>query len=146
MRGWWPICVSLTALLLLVGCGRSDRPALYPATGTVTYEGKPLAGASVTFFPESGMVAVGSTDDAGNFSLKTQGVAGASAGSFRVVVTAVEQSRSMTAEEMEKLSDAERKKIFKSLIPIKYGDPNASELTASVSADRPNEFTFTLVK
>ena len=41
--------------VLLAGCGTSgDRPELGEVTGTITFNGKPLANAQVAFRPVSG--------------------------------------------------------------------------------------------
>jgi hypothetical protein len=63
-----------SALLLLAtaaGCGPS-RPALLPAEGVVTLDGKPLAEASVVFQPAGGgRPATGITDANGRFKVGT---------------------------------------------------------------------------
>jgi len=53
------------------GCG-SGGPELVPLTGTVTLDGEPVEGASVTFMPQfTGQPATGTTDVTGKFSLRT---------------------------------------------------------------------------
>ncbi len=39
--------------LVLTGCGGESRPPLFPASGTVRFDGKPLAHAMVVFHPKS---------------------------------------------------------------------------------------------
>jgi hypothetical protein len=67
-------CAVLAAVALFGwagGCG-SGGPELVPLTGTVTLDGNPVEGASVTFMPQSsGQPATGTTDAAGKFTLKT---------------------------------------------------------------------------
>jgi len=67
----WSLCYA--SLCISLGCsGRPDRPATYPVSGKVTYRGKPVAGASVAFrAPGAPRLAVGTTDEAGNFRLTT---------------------------------------------------------------------------
>ena len=58
------------ALALATGCG-DGRPARIPVSGTVTYRGKPLDGANVTFVPKGSRPASGQTDAQGRFTLQT---------------------------------------------------------------------------
>jgi hypothetical protein len=93
-------CESRTASLLLafgvlalVGCG-TDLP-LAPVSGTVTFEGQPLAGASITTQPigvdsdSPGSGSFGQTDDQGRFELELvkPAVKGAIIGEHRVIIT-----------------------------------------------------------
>ena len=65
-------CVAL--MVTLVGCGAS-HPPLTIVTGTVTYDGEPLADATVAVMPDGGdgtaKPADGKTDKNGNFTLVT---------------------------------------------------------------------------
>lgn len=64
-----------------IGCGRSDLPELGRVEGTVTLDGKPLAGVVVTFSPQKGRPAVANTDSAGKYdAMYTHGVKGATVG------------------------------------------------------------------
>lgn len=62
----------LAAGCLSPGCNQADQRSTYPVRGNITYQGKPLAGASVTFFADgASRAAVGKTDAAGSFQLTT---------------------------------------------------------------------------
>ena len=61
---------AFVALALAAGCGQGG-PATAPVVGTVTLDGRPLAGALVLFQPSQGVPARGITDDDGGFSLTT---------------------------------------------------------------------------
>lgn len=71
MRTW----ISLVLLgVTLGGCsgGGGSVPTLAPVSGTVTLDGKPLAGAAVSFVPQAGTEgagAFGTTDAEGRFTL-----------------------------------------------------------------------------
>lgn len=146
MRNLVPTILVVTIALGLSGCQKSDRPKLYPVTGTITYDGAPLADATVTFLPENGKVAVGATDASGNYTLYTQGEPGATEGMFRISIVAEAQTKKYTPEEFEKLTDAERAKAHQSRIPARYANPNGAELTATVTPSGPNHFPFNLDK
>ena len=66
------LCVAL--MVTVVGCG-SSHPPLTVVTGTVTYDGEPLADATVAVMPDGGdgtaKPADGKTDKNGNFTLVT---------------------------------------------------------------------------
>ena len=63
------------AVLAAAGCGgadgEADRPPRLPVTGTVTYNGAPLADAQITFNPETagGTAAFARTDAEGHYEL-----------------------------------------------------------------------------
>ncbi len=83
---------SAALLLLFTGCGpASDGPRLVPVSGTVTLDGKPLSGATVTFIPTGetrGTDASGRTDGSGKYSLTTpKGQAGTAAGTYKVTIS-----------------------------------------------------------
>jgi len=65
-------CVAL--MVTLVGCGAS-HPSLTVVTGTVTYDGEPLADATIVLMPDGGdgtaKTADGRTDAQGQFKLVT---------------------------------------------------------------------------
>jgi hypothetical protein len=78
----------------LAGCSKPQQPweQVYPASGFVKYQGKPLSGALVTLIPEDAAVPssvrpTAVTDDEGAFEVGTYSVAdGAPAGKYKVLV------------------------------------------------------------
>jgi hypothetical protein len=82
-------------LVFAVGCGGGGPtgPKMYPVSGTLTVGGKPIAGINVTLMPADmsmgSIISSGKTNDSGKFSLSgTNGVAGAVAGKYKVVLAA----------------------------------------------------------
>jgi hypothetical protein len=90
----------LTGLLLIAGCSAGAKLPTVPASGTVTYKGQALEGATVTFLPqskdESAKGASAQTDSQGRFSMQTylgggsQTSPGALPGDYFVTVTKAE--------------------------------------------------------
>jgi hypothetical protein len=121
-------------LLLVAGCSGPAGPQIAPAQGTVTWRGAPVAGAQVTFMPQGGRLATGTTDDQGKFKLSTLGQAdGALVGNHAVTVTKrVPLSNEPYAPE-------------RSEIPPQYAVATTSPLKAEVTAAGPNDFSFELV-
>jgi hypothetical protein len=138
-RGPW-VCVCVATLLLAPGCGKSDRPVMGSVEGVVTYAGQPLAGATVSFIPETAgdRAAGGTTDDSGRYRLTTfDPNDGAIVGKYRVTVTKREEAAAVkvpeglsgaAAEEMQERANA----VGKPLVPEKYFRPESSGLTAEV--------------
>jgi hypothetical protein len=82
------------ATACLVGCGGSDD-AVVPVSGTVTLEGKPLAGAQISFSPESrnarGTPGTDITGSSGYYRVMTpKGRAGLAPGKYKVVISKTE--------------------------------------------------------
>jgi len=124
----------------LMGCSGNDAPQMAVVKGNVTWKGKPLADAGVTFTPEKGPVATGRTDEAGQFSLSTRGSAGAVLGSHRVTIQAFEP----IPDKMKSVSPDDQQVIPRvSRIPEKFGHLKKSGLQADVT-ETENEINFDL--
>ena len=149
-------CFVVAVALALAGCGGGPkRPKTYPATGTVTLDGQPLADATVSFVPAVGPPSDGKTDASGKFVIMTSGQPGAPVGANKVTVSKFTGSATMpmaggTPDDMkkmyEKMYDKSKKTTGdKGELPAKYGRPDTSGLSAEVTADgAKNVFTFEL--
>lgn len=157
------IVLSLLYLvpLAFLGCGGGapDPYVVHKVTGTVTLDGAPLEGASVTFFPDGSnaekMSASSSTDDKGQYTLTTQGVKkqGAVAGKYKVAITKLQGGGELTDEEK---AEALKKSagsgampasgVVKELVPKKYTNPQSSGFEVVVEANDNNVHDFPLTK
>ncbi len=162
---WW-FCLTCAW-----GCsgGGSGDVKLAPADGTVTYQGKPLAGATVTFSPDKGPLAMGVTDLNGKFTLASGAMLGAAVGPAKVSVTAFPPGQKSTpgAEDVSKIpknadeAAAQLAKMGemqearrtgkdeanlppKSLIPEKYMKVDTSDLKYTVKPGGDNHFSIEL--
>ncbi|QDT27322.1 hypothetical protein Enr10x_26390 [Gimesia panareensis] len=131
------LCVSFTGC----GGGLNDQPDLGLVTGTMTFEGSPLSGASVTFMPDSGRPASATTDAAGNYELVyIRNTKGCKIGHNKVVITSVVEG----ANEMEaEGDDGAPAESTKEKLPAKYNTD--TELEADVKAGE-NTINFDLKK
>lgn len=79
---WASLLILLAISWSCLGCGSAgDRPELGLVKGTVTMDGKPLAGVIINFKPEEGRPATATTDSQGNYDLIYRyGVKGAKIG------------------------------------------------------------------
>ena len=61
----------MVALVVFVGCSTrpADQPEIAPVAGRVTMDGQPLAGVSVVFESERGVLSFGNTDADGRYRL-----------------------------------------------------------------------------
>jgi hypothetical protein len=141
--------ISVIGLILLTcaGCG-SDQLRVYPVSGTISFDGKPMqGGGAIAFIPtegQNGKTAGGVIDDDGNYTLSTYAEGdGSIPGKFRVIVTQA------AAEEPEATPDgtAPREPVESLssdlLIPAIYSDFKASPLTATVEETK-QELNFEL--
>lgn len=141
----------LVLMLLFVGCGETvdvDRPETAPVTGSVTYNGQPVEGATVTFMAgaSGGRGAVGTTDASGKFQLTTfEAGDGAIPGAYKVKI-AKTVGGAPTAEGGEIMAPptgGPPTSEEKDELPVKYKDESTSGLTADVK-DGDNDFPFEL--
>ena len=143
-------CVPLI-LIIVAGCSRDPRiPELASALGVVTYQGEPLADATVTFVStetEKGyQPGIGSTNDRGEFRIRSYEYDGAIVGSHKIVVFKLDASTLVIDPKTQKpvpMMDKRWKKP-KLFIPAKYTQPEMSGLTAKVESGKKNQFTFEL--
>jgi hypothetical protein len=132
--------IVAVAVLSCLGCGGSDsskanRPKVVPADGLVTYQGKPLEGATIVLSPtgEGKHGASAMSDANGQFQLSTfPPDLGAVPGDYKVavskqsVVVIPEPPPGMHAEDMP------RPPKPKALIPDKFANPEKSGLTTNI--------------
>ena len=121
---------SCVGLFLFSGCGAGgdEGPARYKVTGRVTLDGKPLETGRINFLGGEGGGDGGEINN-GSYSLQ------ATEGNKRVEITATRVSD----KSVEGKSDVNE---TESLIPETYN--SKSTLTAEISSDEPNEFSFDL--
>jgi len=157
---------GLGAVLLssAAGCQRGHK--IVPAAGTVLYHGKPLAGATVTFSPTAKadpgqrvMVAVGTTDDQGHFTLQTRLAGkdtrpGSAPGDYRVLISKFVPPEDMSEAEYKKLIEEqhEAKLQGQAVGPPQekveslpdYASAKESKLEATVPPEGKTDFLFEL--
>jgi hypothetical protein len=117
----------------VAGCGGpSDAPETVPVTGLVTYKGKPVPELMITFNPEGpGMIATGTTDAEGKFSLMTsQPGDGAKVGTYLVAIVYVPESE--LGPPMPGFPSAPKNPA--SVIPKKYANIKSSRRDCTRSA------------
>lgn len=130
--------------LALSGCsggGAADQPKLAAAAGVVRFDSKPVANASVTFYPEKGPAAVGQTDAEGKFQVKTNGQLGAVVGKHKVTV--VDQTHAGSAPPP---SDGNAINFaVKATYSKKYLDPLLTDLLIDIPANGHRELVLDLM-
>ena len=144
------LLIAVTGIVT-VGCGSQDRTGsdpVYPVSDVVSYRGKPVAQADVTFFnAEKNRSAFGKTNENGEFKLTTFSANdGAVEGQHVVTVVKIAQSAETTpAAPLESeayvppgIGQSTEPKPPKSDLPEKYADQATSGLTAAVKTDGPN--------
>jgi hypothetical protein len=146
------VSILVTVGIVVTGCSNSSRPPTYPVTGTVTSQGKPVAGATVTFVPTGteGEAASAITDSEGKYALTTWDAGdGARPGEYRVKVSKQEQQAVDPSKMVRNLSIEEEQKIYvektkpappaKRLIPSKFENDQTSGLVHKVE-EKPTTF------
>ena len=144
---------ALILLVAIIGCSGAtgDRPAVAPVRGSVHYNGRPVGGATVTFFsPRSPRTSTGTTNESGEFQLTTfdandGAVVGENAVSIRMVngsdMTAVDPMGYVEA--MQSGRGLPRHET-RNMIPGRYAGFESSRLERTVVGDQVNEFHFEL--
>jgi hypothetical protein len=149
--------VLVLGLLLFPGCG--ERLSVAPVSGTITFEGKPLARASITTQPiaagstNPGPGSFGRTDDQGRFELELVKPArkGAIIGEHRVMISPAEgatprtQRRKSAEGEFEVWIDDPRanQNAVGRAWPVRFTD---GSLLLQVQPDGTNEANFDLTE
>jgi hypothetical protein len=131
------------SFVFTLGCGEGG-PKLYPVTGTVKVDGSPKPKLLVTFTPNGGgPIAVGQTNEKGEYSLRTNSRKGAVEGQHTVSITTMKEATeepkvqssapSGSADYMNQANIRPQEfKIPKEPIPAKYN--KNSELVRDVDS------------
>ena len=147
--------MALLVVFSVTGCGGSKYPPTFKTTGTVTLDGKPIEGATVSFYPDgTNKPANGETDASGQYQMSSFNKNdGATVGSFRVTVQkqpkveyestpeGTPYDPSMESSEPQAASDMGQSE---NSLPKMYADPETSGLTATVAESDSNVFNFEL--
>ncbi len=131
--------LALVASVSLAGCG-SGGPVMGRVSGTVSYQGKPIPKGSITFVPTDGTrpSATGTIENGAYTLQTTEPGDGAVVGGYKVAVSDIDANALNTALPGMPVQAP------KSAIPKKYGDANASGLTADVqSGSQTKNFELT---
>lgn len=141
---------GLFCLIGLLGCSNSKEnpnwPKRVPASGTVTYKGKPVEGAEVTFTCISASsTGAGKTDSEGNFYLTTYlEKDGVVPGKQAVAIRRVDVVDNTPEDVDLSAGGVAQPTQITWIIPEKYSNSTKSGLTAEVTEAGPNEFIFDL--
>jgi hypothetical protein len=127
--------VAILAIAFAAGCGESNlQQPTFPVSGTLTYEGQPVAGATIVFHPTDKSKfkwderPQAKTDADGKFTVFTYKPGdGAPAGDYKVAVALI-----VVGDDGD--DQVKRTKGKPASLPAKYADPAQSGLTATVSA------------
>jgi len=148
------LVLGLMLAIGATGCGGGgdpNRPRTYKTTGSVTLDGKPVSGATVTFAPlEGGPPSVGMSNDAGVFEMTTFSRGdGAVAGSHAVRVEKFELPKSAataaaSTSEDDYVPPSGPLPEPKNVLPKKYAVPTTSGLSATVNTSNDNVVNFEL--
>lgn len=147
-RGSWYAALALTLLLAASGC----KARMVKVEGTVTLDGAPLEGATISFVPENGAgpSAAGFTGSDGVFTLTTHTTGdGVREGTYNVIITKSSKSTAPLATGASSMKDNWKEYLKKeptgppkaeSTVPAQYSDPAKPVLKCKVPPDGPVEF------
>jgi hypothetical protein len=152
----------LACSITLHGCSKSDRPDIAAASGRVTLNGAPVAGATVSFQPVAGgRPCSGVTNAQGIYQITSYDANdGAPVGEHRVAIikiagegatkpaeAAPAEDPSMALSDITGPGDAgnsPKQPETTYLVPQKYSDPATSGLTAKVPPEGSDQLNFEL--
>lgn len=149
--------LAVAAIVLGGACNRgASKPKTYPVTGTVTFNGQAVPGATVNFTPkepaapgQSGPQAASAvTDEQGKYQIGTFAKGdGALPGEYLVSVTKYEGGGPTggggSEEDYRPPLPGEEAPVPKNVLPPQYANPNTSGLSVKVEA-KANTYDITL--
>ncbi|MDR2439334.1 MAG: carboxypeptidase-like regulatory domain-containing protein [Planctomycetaceae bacterium] len=122
-----------TLLLLVVvitGCGSGIQ--YIPVTGTLTIDGVPMEGVTLSFLPVSGGTTASATTNAqGEFSITTSDHNGCIPGEYNIIVFKLEQSKPPAASQIS-VGPPLGQPVIKNLLPTKFAKTETSGLHAVI--------------
>lgn len=144
-------CVTVLAVVFWISAPER-LPRMFPVRGTITMDGAPVSGATVTFLPipwdREGKPASGQSDDKGNFTVRTYfnpkySPDGALPGDYVVVVTKIDVDWQRINPTGGGWIGGVPEWATKHLLPEKYASLE-SGLAATIKKGVDNKFLFDL--
>jgi len=142
----FPTCgMCIVYLVTLTSCGGDSLPPRYEVTGTVSYNGESVEGATLMFTPADGGgdVGVGKTDAQGKYKIE------AIEGPQKVTIQKLENQGSGTDDNVDAADFSEETTATdpsppKHLLPKKYIWVDSTDLQAEIKTSGENVFDFEL--
>lgn len=147
-------CFALLGAIAIVGCSKGPSVQTYPVTGTVTYNGKPVAGATVIYATGKDADAqrsTGITDEGGKFSLNTfisskELLRGAVPGEYKVAIikltATAQQAAASGGVDWQSMSADERGKQMTQMWD-RQKDPSKEQKEAAPKSEIPERYAVT---
>jgi hypothetical protein len=120
--------------LLVVGCGGGGGPQLpvVPASGTATFGGEPLVGATIVLSPLQGnVVSTATSDESGKFEVITGEQIGALPGKYQVLVSKFDYVAAPGGDNEHQDSQM----VGKLVTPEKYAAKETTDLHLEIPAE-----------
>jgi hypothetical protein len=140
-------CFLATSVIVGASCSHGNALGTVPVGGKITYNGKPVEGAIVTFVGEGDVrTATGKTMTDGTYQLMTLDSLGAMPGTYSVLVDKAEVLPAPKAESMEEAARNANKPLPKpkKLLPAKYGDAGKTPFNIEVKRGAKNNIDLQL--
>lgn len=150
---WMALSSGLVLAVMTLGCSGNEsevpgRPERTEVSGTITMNGSPVEGATVTLRPvQGGHSAVGITDSSGKYVLGTFDKGdGVVPGEYLVTVTKLDAAAggAQPTPDDPNYNPNAKQEPPKHLLPVKFADATASGLKASITATPNNALDFDL--
>ena len=149
------LAISMAALSILPGCGKTGSLGTIPIRGKVLFNGEALTQGEIRYLPKNnqGRVARGKFESDGGFVLTTlKDGDGALPDEYDVVILApaIESEEDAKARRLGENAKKKSKKTFgegegpKSLVPLKYTSPKTSGLQDTVNSKHAGYVEFVL--
>lgn len=159
VNGRMSLVILISIASTIAGCsGGSSIQGTYPVSGAVSYQGKPVDGATISFIGKGGerpATAISSAN--GTYDLYTLDTRGALPGNYNVVVTKVEAPSTSVnnaagfdasgkdlSMEQSAANVGKPNPKAKELLPAKYGSASTTSLTFEVKNSGKNVFDIKL--
>lgn len=137
-----PVLWIVVLPILALGCGEEPPAPTVPVTGRVTFEGQPVAGASVDFVPGGGRApATAVADENGEFELSTF-IRGDGAVPGTHTVTVLPPVNSSGAEKVV----AGQAGKSASVVPGRYSTPQTTPFEFEVKEGQENHFELKMTR
>ena len=135
------VCASIICFIIS-GCGGTSY---IPVSGTVTVDGKPMEGVTLSFLPEAGGTnASGTTSPVGTFTVRTSDKNGCLPGTYVVTIAKYEQKPAKMPANRTVAGPIPNDNPITNRLPDKYAKKETSGFKVTVERNmKPLEFSIT---